>query len=149
MVPDITAVRAQKRQNRGLQSGFCLLGTSQEEFSTAFRVINEVVLGNVVDIQALRGIRGFLSLEAGVVRGMLPAIGRRYEQEQSKDLEIARLRRKLGERSEELAELKAVSSAGNLRNGVPIFFVVGLPKSGTTSFMGMLNQPEVLCQGEG
>ena len=52
---------------------------------------------------------------------MLPAIGRRYEQEQSKDLAIARLRRGLGERSEELAELKAVSSAGNLRNGVSIF----------------------------
>src|SRR5215211_2387744 len=108
------------------------------------------VIRNFVDIQVLRGIRAFLSLEAGIVRGASPAIGGREEQEKSKDLEIARLRRKLGETSEELAELKAVSSNGKLSDDVPIFFVVGSPKSGTTWLMGMLNQhPEVLCQGEG
>jgi Sulfotransferase domain len=105
---------------------------------------------NFVDFQVLRGIRAFLSLEAGIVRGTSPVIGGRLEQNQSKDLEIKRLRRKLGKAHEELAELKAADSTGNLRDGVPIFFVVGSPKSGTTWFSRMLNQhPEVLCRGEG
>jgi hypothetical protein len=105
---------------------------------------------NVVDIQLLRGIRAFLSLEAGIVRGTAPVIGARQEQDQSKDLEIKRLRKKLGETRGELAELKAAPRAVNQREGVPIFFVVGSPKSGTTWFSRMLNQhPEVLCRGEG
>jgi hypothetical protein len=108
------------------------------------------VFRNFVDFQMLRGIRAFLNLEAGVVRGALPAIGERHEQEQSKDQEIARLRRRLGETRKELAELTTTGSAGNLRDDVPIYFVIGSPKSGTTWFSRMLNQhPEVLCRGEG
>jgi len=108
------------------------------------------VIRNFVDFQVLRGIRAFLSLEAGVVRGVLPVRGGRQEQEQSKDLEITRLRRKLGEKGEELAKLKAAGPAGNLHDEVPIFFVVGSPKSGTTWLRRMLDQhPEVLCHGEG
>src|SRR5215211_650025 len=44
MTPDVGTVRAEKRQDRGLQSGFCPPGTLQEGLSTASRVINEVVL---------------------------------------------------------------------------------------------------------
>jgi len=109
------------------------------------------LLRNFVDVQVLRGMRAFLSLEVGVIRGALPAVGERHEQEQSKkDEEIAKLRRRLGETRGELAELKAAGSAANLRDDVPIFFVIGSPKSGTTWFNRMVDKhPEVLCRGEG
>ena len=49
MTPDVGTVRAEKRQDRGLQSGFCPPGTLQEGLSTASRVINEVVLRTPVN----------------------------------------------------------------------------------------------------
>src|SRR5215210_7362726 len=108
------------------------------------------VFRNFVDFQVLRGIRAFLNLEAGVIRGALPAIGERHEQELSKDQEIASLRRRLNETREKLAKSKATGSAGSPGDEVPLFFVIGYPKSGTTWFNRMLNDhPEVLCRGEG
>jgi hypothetical protein len=48
MTPDVRNVRAEKRQNRGLQRGFCLPGPFKKDFATASRVINEVVLEEVI-----------------------------------------------------------------------------------------------------
>ena len=44
MTPDVGTVRAEKRQNRALQSGSYLLGPFKEGFSAGYPVINEVVL---------------------------------------------------------------------------------------------------------
>jgi hypothetical protein len=92
------------------------------------------VFRSLIDLQVLRGLRVFLSLEGGVVRGALSAKGGREVQEQSKDPD----------------KLKAAGPDGNGREDIPIFFVLGRPKSGTTWLQRMLNQhPEVLCWGEG
>src|SRR5215210_7192826 len=53
MTPDVRTVRAEKWQNRGLQSVLCLPRTLQEGSSTGSRVINEVVLRTGVN----KGIR--------------------------------------------------------------------------------------------
>src|SRR5215210_5260554 len=108
------------------------------------------VFRSSIDLQVLRGIRVFLSLEGGVVRGALPAKGERTGQEQSKDVESAGPHRKLGGRRQDLAKSKAARPEENEREDFPIFFVVGRPKSGTTWLQRMLNQhPEVICRGEG
>ncbi|MBA3389008.1 MAG: sulfotransferase domain-containing protein [Rubrobacter sp.] len=110
------------------------------------------VFRNFMDFQVLRGIRAFLDVEAGLVRGMVPErdTGRKGGREAS-EREISRLRKELAETNEELAGLKnAGSSTDGRRESFPVFFVVGWPKSGTTWVQGMLNQhPEVLCRGEG
>ena len=48
------------------------------------------------------------------------------------------------------ARLRPTVQPGTLASGVPVFFVVGLAKSGTTWLMKTLDaHPEVLCKGEG
>src|ERR671911_460397 len=44
MTPHVRTIRAKKRQNRALQSGYSLPGPLKESVSTESRVINEVVL---------------------------------------------------------------------------------------------------------
>jgi len=110
------------------------------------------VFRNFMDFQVLRGIRAFLDVEAGLVRGVLPerGVGREGECEAS-EREISRLRKELAGTNAELAGLKDTASSVNGRRGsFPVFFVVGWPKSGTTWVRRMLDQhPEVLCRGEG
>jgi hypothetical protein len=66
----------------------------------------------------------------------------------------------LRKRSQQLLERKqrleptmarsALQSQPSLREGTPMFFVVGLAKSGTSWLMRLLNNhPEILCRGEG
>jgi hypothetical protein len=108
------------------------------------------VFRSFIDLQVLRGIRAFLSLEGGVVRDASLARGGLDKREQSTDPEIATRHRKLGGGHEDVAKVKAAGSDGNGREDVPIFFVVGRPKSGTTWLQRMLNlHPEILCRGEG
>jgi len=108
------------------------------------------VFRNFMDFQVLRGIRAFLDVEAGLVRGVLPErnAGREGGREAS-EREISHLRKELAGANEELARLKGSAKNGQHAN-FPVFFVVGWPKSGTTWVQGMLNQhPEILCRGEG
>ncbi|MGF1472182.1 MAG: sulfotransferase [Rubrobacteraceae bacterium] len=105
---------------------------------------------NFVDFHFLRGVRAFLNLEAGVIRG-IPPERQREQAALKKEREISRLRKKLAETNIELDQLTA---DGRGRDGsdddVPMFFLIGLPKSGTTWLMRMLNQHrDVLCWGEG
>ena len=108
------------------------------------------VFRNFMDFQALRGIRAFLEVEAGLVRGALPDRSRGRDAS-SEEEEIPRLRKELAEANAELDRLKSGDSSVNGRRGnFPVFFVVGWPKSGTTWVRRMLDQhPEVLCRGEG
>lgn len=115
-----------------------------------------------------RGIKAFLALEAGLTRGELPSFelvkpqsqriaqrGKRIEQLQDalaeKEETLKQVRQQLADKSAELNELKAASSRRqNPLEVTPIFFVVGLPRSGTNWLMRTLNShPEILCRGEG
>lgn len=64
---------------------------------------------------------------------------------------LRQVRQQLVNKNEELAELKAASSQPErLHEEVPIFFVVGASRSGTSWLMRALDfHPEILCQGEG
>lgn len=105
------------------------------------------VFKKLVDLQVLKGLRGFLGLEAGLVRGVA---GKKGQAEHSKDQEISRLQQQLAETSEELAGLKAAKTSDASPEEIPMFFIVAPPKSGTTWLRQMLDQhPEVLCHGEG
>jgi Sulfotransferase family len=108
------------------------------------------VFRSFIDLQVLRGIRAFLSLEGGVVRDALPARGKSDKREQSTDPEIARRHQKLSGGRKDVARVKAADSEENRSEDVPIFFIVGRPKSGTTWLQRMLNlHPEIVCKGEG
>lgn len=104
---------------------------------------------NFTEIQILKGIRAFLGMEAGIVRG---ASKRERPQDlaRKKDREISRLRRELSEKDGKLARLRSGGSADDSGEKAPIFFVTGAGKSGTTWLSGILNaHPEILCEGEG
>lgn len=105
---------------------------------------------NFIDFHFLRGIRAFLNLEAGVIRG-IPPERQREQAALEKERELAQLRKKLAETNVELAKLKADGRANSVwRDDVPVFFLIGAPKSGTTWLQRMLNQHrDILCQGEG
>jgi hypothetical protein len=97
----------------------------------------------------LRSVKAFLGPKVGVVRAALPR-NAHLQNESGRDQEIRRLRQKLARAEEDLARLQAAGHAGNLREDIPMFFVVGVPKSGTTWLRRMLDlHPEVLCHGEG
>jgi hypothetical protein len=72
---------------------------------------------------------------------------------------IARQDQQLAGQDQQLAELRAelelirsvpTASLGTPQETIPVFFVVGVAKSGTTWLMRMLDShPEILCKGEG
>ena len=89
----------------------------------------------------LRGARATLERAAGALRSRASKEARR--QLALKDAENSALRR-------ELARLRPDGELHGHARGVPVFFVVGNQKSGTTWLMRMLDaHPEVLCRGEG
>ena len=62
---------------------------------------------------------------------------------------LGRVRRKVRSRAARRARKQLAGGAGPAAN-VPVFFVVGYQKSGTTWLMRMLDaHPEILCKGEG
>ena len=90
----------------------------------------------------LRGARATLNRTTGALRSRISKQARR--ELALKDAEIAALRR-------ELARLGGEKNLpASATGGVPVFFVVGNQKSGTTWLMRMLDaHPEILCKGEG
>lgn len=125
------------------------------------------VFRNKVAIEIAKGLKVFLSLEAGAVRGPIPWDGDRGDKKllEQKDRQLAQQRKRIENLEGWLS--KKDQSLGNLRrrladkpqtvtrqNGSgwrpPIFFVVGCSRSGTNWMMRTLNaHPEVLCRGEG
>jgi LPS sulfotransferase NodH len=89
----------------------------------------------------LRGAKATLDGATGALRSRFSKKARRDLA--LKDAEISALKR-------ELARLGGEDVASRTTAGVPVFFVVGNQKSGTTWLMRMLDaHPEVLCKGEG
>ena len=90
----------------------------------------------------LRGAKATLDRTTGALRSRISKQARRDLA--LKDAEIAALRR-------ELARLGGEKNLpASATGGVPVFFVVGNQKSGTTWLMRMLDaHPEILCKGEG
>lgn len=92
------------------------------------------VITNSINLR-IRHIRAYLELEAGVVRD---------SGTQAKNPVVAEVGNKKSPN-------KAMStSPGRPQESVPIFFVLGVGKSGTTWLQRMLDRhPEILCKGEG
>ncbi len=89
-------------------------------------------------LKIARGVRAFLSLEAGLTRGEIPHEAVK-KQLASQSREISALKRELSQTR---------GAEGGWKS--PVFFVVGHKKSGTTWLMKMLDaHPEILCGGEG
>lgn len=98
---------------------------------------------------SMRDIKALLNRGVSTIQRVISEKGTGQEEVSGKDRRIARLRRKLSEAEEQLARLAAAKSAGR-NERLSIFFVVGVPKSGTTWLRRMLDShPEVLCHGEG
>jgi hypothetical protein len=93
-------------------------------------------------VEILRGAKATLDAATGALRVNTNRQARR--QIALKDAEIAALRRELARlRGDEHLLRSAIGR-------VPVFFVVGNQKSGTTWLMRMLDaHPEILCRGEG
>src|SRR5918998_6578081 len=93
-------------------------------------------------VEILRGAKATLDAATGALRVNTNRQARR--QIALKDAEIAALRRELARlRGDEHLLCSAIGR-------VPVFFVVGNQKSGTTWLMRMLDaHPEILCKGEG
>ena len=93
-------------------------------------------------VEMLRGAKATLEAATGALRVNTNRQARR--QIALKDAEIAALRRELARlRGDEHLLRSAIGR-------VPVFFVVGNQKSGTTWLMRMLDaHPEILCRGEG
>ncbi len=106
---------------------------------------------NRIAFEIARGVRAFLSFEAGVGRfqdsgpdGKRGAAGNLRKRLERKDREISALR-------EELARASGANGlAGDSVESPPVFFVVGQGKSGTGWLVQLLgSHPEILCKGEG
>jgi hypothetical protein len=98
------------------------------------------VFKNRIAFEIARGVTAFLNLEAGITRGGTPS-------------SVARPATPRTPRKAKLngPRFQTTTNAQDLRGaGPPVFFVVGLGKSGTTWLMKTLDaHPEVLCKGEG
>ena len=91
--------------------------------------------------KALRGAKASLGAAAGAIRSKQTR--RLRKQMAIRDAEIAALRR-------ELARVRGDELPPGPARSMPVFFVLGYQKSGTTWLMLMLDShPEVLCRGEG
>ena len=89
----------------------------------------------------LRGAKATLDRATGTLRSRISKQARR--ELALKDAEISALKR-------ELARLGGEDPPATATGGLPVFFVVGHQKSGTTWLMRMLDShPEILCRGEG
>jgi hypothetical protein len=89
----------------------------------------------------LRGAKATLDRATGTLRSRISKQARR--ELALKDAEISALKR-------ELARLGGGDLPTTATGGLPVFFVVGNQKSGTTWLMRMLDaHPEILCKGEG
>src|SRR5918995_6896766 len=108
----------------------------------------------------MRQIRAFLDLEGGIARtapqGKAPPTAG-LDSRRSRSRQAVRQRRieqpyQVTDKEERKpAERKSLGSQQSSRQGkIPIFFVTGAGKSGTTWFRRMLDHhPEILCRGEG
>jgi hypothetical protein len=93
------------------------------------------VITNSISVR-IRRIRAYLELEAGVVRD---------RRRRAKNPTVAEVGRKKSP-----INAKSTSSGRPSQQSMPIFFVLGVGKSGTTWLQRMLDQhPEILCKGEG
>ena len=107
------------------------------------------IVTDFMDSRMMRSVKTFLVPKLGLVRAASQRSAP-VRSESGRDQEVIRLREELARTEEELARLKAAAHAETAREDVPIFFVVGAPKSGTTWLRRMLDlHPEVLCHGEG
>jgi hypothetical protein len=94
--------------------------------------------------------------ERSQTEGVTLELRKRISQKNEK---IKRTRRQIERQDRQLAELRAelqrissipTASSGPPQETIPVFFVVGVAKSGTTWLMRMLDShPEILCKGEG
>ena len=114
----------------------------------------------------IRRVKAFLSLRVGATRGEVPdldTLEQRLE-EQTRKLRQAREAEKraqwqLASKDEEVARLRGQPVGSGGANGalpsavvgnMPVFFMVGNGRSGTTWLQNILNShPEVFCTGEG
>jgi len=93
------------------------------------------VITNSISVR-IRRIRAYLELEAGVVRDGRP---------RAKKPTVA----EVGSKKVPI-KARSTSSGRPSQESMPIFFVLGVGKSGTTWLQRMLDQhPEILCKGEG
>ena len=113
----------------------------------------------------VRGVKAFLGQESLLTRNdeLRDESSEREHDRTRKQLKetqqrLARVRQKLANKNDKLAELQGVlaeleaasSRQQESRKDIPIFFIVGRPKSGTWWLRGMLNRhPEILSDGEG
>jgi hypothetical protein len=89
----------------------------------------------------LRGAKASLDRATGALRSRISKQARR--ELALKDAEISALKR-------ELVRLGGEDLPATATGGLPVFFIVGNQKSGTTWLMRMLDaHPEILCKGEG
>ena len=120
---------------------------------------------NISGSRIARGIKAFLGQESGLTRNdqmrdesSEQEHDRTREQLKETQQRLARVRQTLANKNDKLTELQKVlaeleaasSRQQESRKDIPIFFIVGRPKSGTWWVRGMLNRhPEILCDGEG
>jgi Sulfotransferase domain len=102
------------------------------------------IFKNRTAFEVARKLRAFLRLDKSLVPHV-PWDKSVRQQIASKNREIVALRRKLTQVRGAAVRLPDPSA-----ESMPLFFVVGYQKSGTTWLMKMLDfHPEILCQGEG
>lgn len=113
-------------------------------------------------LDVARSWRAYLGLEAGVRLAPSSESGGldRARELEKRDWQIARQRDEIQELKARLARQEESSGEGRFqtaggrfwtsRQSVPVFFLVGAPKSGTGWLMKLLDaHPEVFCRGEG
>ncbi len=99
------------------------------------------VINNRVALEIARNVTAFLNLEAGVTRG-------KADDALKPGKLLQRAARRLGA-GRSAAGVQSPAEADAVKEP-PVFFVMGVSRSGTTWLMRLLNtHPEVLCKGEG